>query len=219
MALLPLYRRIGTISNRYAKFPEDYEIAGHSQIDDDAAELEEIQKRRWLLAEAKGVSVKYGRSFERIDGKYKSVLLHRLVWTLRRGLIPRNMVIDHINHDGLDNRIANLRVVTQADNSKHCRLQSNSKSGYIGVDSAKHRSHLYNCHSAYICPNAKKKSLGCYPTPQEAAVARDIAASILYAEFFVSNDIPKTEVSVERREEIRMVVEKHLRRHSLIASS
>jgi hypothetical protein len=47
----------------------------------------------------------------REDRKY----IHRLVM----GFIPKNLVVDHINGDTLDNRIENLRLVTYKENRQN----------------------------------------------------------------------------------------------------
>ena len=44
-------------------------------------------------------------------------LVHRVVWEMHNGPIPKGMVIDHINRDRTDNRIDNLRCVTYQENS------------------------------------------------------------------------------------------------------
>lgn len=64
------------------------------------------------------------------DGSRKRVYLHR--WILNP---PENMVVDHINGNGLDNRKSNLRVVTQAQNNQNRRgaTRANSSSGFRGV--------------------------------------------------------------------------------------
>lgn len=58
----------------------------------------------------------------------KIVLLHRLITRA-----PADAVVDHINGDRLDNRRANLRVVSQRMNSQNQRLSAASSSGYRGV--------------------------------------------------------------------------------------
>ncbi len=41
---------------------------------------------------------------------------HEVVWLYERGLFDPALVIDHINHDRMDNRIENLRPLTPAEN-------------------------------------------------------------------------------------------------------
>lgn len=55
----------------------------------------------------------------------------RLAWFYVHGKWPKNQ-IDHINHDRADNRIANLREVTNQENQKNRSFTSNS-SGFRGV--------------------------------------------------------------------------------------
>ena len=62
----------------------------------------------------------------------------------RRGLItlhrwltnaPENMVVDHIDHDALNNTIQNLRIVTSANNLQNRKgATKSSKSGVRGVE-------------------------------------------------------------------------------------
>ncbi len=53
-----------------------------------------------------------------IHGHKHMVLVHRIVWNLHNGKIPKGMIIDHINNDSLDNRIENLQCITQSENIK-----------------------------------------------------------------------------------------------------
>lgn len=58
---------------------------------------------------------------------------HRLAWVIHYGCWP-NGVIDHINGIPIDNRIENLRDVTQRENSRNrSRVSKKSASGEIGV--------------------------------------------------------------------------------------
>jgi len=54
------------------------------------------------------------------NGKRKSYYIHRLVYKSFVGEINENMIIDHINQNKHDNRLDNLRMITQGDNVKNC---------------------------------------------------------------------------------------------------
>jgi hypothetical protein len=59
------------------------------------------------------------------------VFAHRVAWAIYYGHEPN--VIDHINGDRLDNRIANLRNGTQSQNCRNQKLSQRNRSGFIGV--------------------------------------------------------------------------------------
>ena len=82
----------------------------------------------WTQKNAKGNQTY--RSIE-INGKcYKA---HRLAFLYMTGSMP-NHSVDHIDGDGLNNKWRNLRDVSQSENQKNRPLQSNNKSGVIGVN-------------------------------------------------------------------------------------
>lgn len=59
---------------------------------------------------------------------------HRVIWAMTQGGIPAGMVIDHINGDRADNRLVNLRCVTQQVNTQNRRKpSSHNKVGLLGV--------------------------------------------------------------------------------------
>lgn len=53
-------------------------------------------------------------------GKSKrvKVRMHRVVYERNNLLVPAGLVIDHLNHNSLDNRNRNLEAVSQAENMK-----------------------------------------------------------------------------------------------------
>ena len=60
-----------------------------------------------------------------VDGKKKTIRLHRLIAKPSDGL-----VVDHINRNRLDNRRENLRCVTQAENIRNSDAVENAKGYY-----------------------------------------------------------------------------------------
>lgn len=65
----------------------------------------------------------------RIQCKGRTYKVHRLVLEAFRGPIPRNLVVDHINRVRSDNRLENIRVVTQSVN--RCNSSSYDKCGEL----------------------------------------------------------------------------------------
>lgn len=85
-------------------------------------------------------------------------------------------VIDHINHDGLDNRRANIRVVTHQQNMWNSRAVGGT-SKFKGVHISRKR---------WIATAARGK-VGSYSSEIEAALAYDAAAIAHFGEFAATN--------------------------------
>lgn len=100
-----------------------------------------------------------------------SYLAHRLAWFYVNGEWPVHN-IDHINHRKADNRIINLRDVTQSEN---LRNRSGSSGGVIGVTWDKSKSSW----SARIIGNGKHCFLGRFKDKDGAIKARK-AAEVRY---------------------------------------
>lgn len=106
-------------------------------------------------------------------------LAHRLAWLHVHGHWPRKgSHIDHIDHDGFNNRIANLREATRSENFRNHR-RAPGVSGFVGVTW-----HAANKRwRATIWNNGKRIECGLFKTQEEAARARDVAATLEYGEF------------------------------------
>lgn len=97
--------------------------------------------------------------------------VHRVLWNMRFGDIPKGMEVDHINGDRLDNSISNLRLVSSSVNSKNRCKRSDNVSGVAGVGFHK----LTGKWWAMVSINKKRKHLGLFDSWFEAVCARKSA--------------------------------------------
>ena len=165
-------KRRGKILDRSIKDPneiieyEDHaEIVMHNKQHEetgraiiDLNDVDKVRGYKWSLRKT-GYVISGGGMF-----------LHRLIMNP-----PDNMVIDHINHNPLDNRKENLRICTQQQNSMNKAISSNNTSGVTGVYFDKRR----NKWMTYITYNNRRIFLGYFNTKEDAIETRR-AAEIKY---------------------------------------
>jgi hypothetical protein len=114
--------------------------------------------------------------FHRRDSRwqYRSVALHREIMGV--GDAARfETEVDHVNGNRLDNRRANLRLCTRAENARNVR--GRALSGFKGVTQVRAR------WRAVIYAEGKIHRLGSFGAAEEAAHAYDEAARRLHGEF------------------------------------
>lgn len=107
----------------------------------------------------------------RFGGQQVKVYAHRAAWAITHGEWPN--YIDHINGDRSDNRLCNLRSVSQSENLRNQRRQRHPKSGQFGV-------YPYGSGGRWtskIRINGKSRHLGCFATKEDAAAAYRHAAA------------------------------------------
>ena len=77
-------------------------------------------------------------------GNFYSMRYHRIIWMLCNGCLPQ-LTIDHINGNRLDNRIENLREVSQSENllNKLLLWKPNKYTGVTGVSLSDHGLQTY----------------------------------------------------------------------------
>lgn len=118
-----------------------------------------------------------------VKGKPSSVRMHRLLMNPLKG-----QSIDHLNHDGLDNRRSNLRIVRHLENAMNRNKSIKyTSSFYKGV--SKYIRNENVLWRSRIGLYGKKISLGIYTTQVEAAEAYNRKAEELFGEFAELNKI------------------------------
>lgn len=131
---------------------------------------------RIVVGRLAGITDHYGHRYIGIDGE--RFMAHRLAWLYVHGVWPPDQ-IDHINGIPDDNRLVNLRLSSQAENSKNQRRSRVNTSGYKGVVWHKGAGRWM----AQIWADKVKYYLGLFDTPEEGHIAYCEAASRLHREF------------------------------------
>lgn len=120
------------------------------------------------------------------DGHYavgkvngKIILMHRYIIKA-----PKNMEVDHINNNRLDNRKSNLRLCNRIENARNCKFREGFTSKYKGVSWHKKA----NKWIANITINYKQIYLGLYDSELKAAQVYDDAAKKYFGSFSKTNE-------------------------------
>ena len=138
-----------------------------TKVDDD--DYKKFAIYRWYADASRPSEIRAVRSVNR-GGKMRRITLSRVIMN-----VPDALKVDHINGDTLDNRKSNLRICTQAQNTRNRIKPIINTSGYKGVSKqTKGKKWIARIANVY---------LGLFNTPVEAAKAYDNKAKELFGEF------------------------------------
>jgi hypothetical protein len=175
------FRKIPLTQGKYAIVdPEDYE---------------RLARYRWhaLRIERSFYAVRQYKA-KQGRGKYESVRMHQEIMGAAEG-----KVIDHINHNSLDNRKANLRFATTQQNSWNKRKnRSNYSSRYKGVAWSKSRKKW----RTRITLNGRVIFVGHFDDEKTAAMAYDARAKELFGDYAALNLPPPKERGRNKAERV-----------------
>jgi len=85
-------------------------------------------------------------------------LVHRIIYALHFGEIPKGMTIDHIDGDKKNNKISNLRCVSYKINHQNKNMYLSNNSGVTGVSKRKDRTGAFYWVAEWVVSDTKRKS-------------------------------------------------------------
>lgn len=192
MALLDIHKQRGSKRIVLCQFIVDDEFQS------------ELQRHIWTPSRKN-----YAQTFFTTpNGTKESKLLHHFIWELRHGSdsIPPGTLVDHLNKDLADNRLANLIFVDGSERSANSGLRSDNSTGYRGVQRAR---------SGRFCARVRKDFkgmyFGTYDESIEAAYAVNLAFEALYPRLPAPNLIPANRLTPQNKLAIHQTVQGFLR--------
>lgn len=117
------------------------------------------------------------RGYMHVQFRGEKYLAHRIIWDMLRPGPPlkHSEEIDHIDHDKLNNRISNLRVIPHIENCRNRSVNKNNISGVLGVSFHRQTGKW----AVQINVKGRRKHIGLFDSIETAASARK-AADIKY---------------------------------------
>lgn len=174
---LGLFKTIEEAENKVKEYK-------NKQIEKEQIEIERNDEEIAIITTSKGeeILVDDDKYFElikhtwRVTNNYAqsnktNVYMHRFIMNAKEGEL-----IDHINHDPIDNRLSNLRLNTPSGNAHNKTKMKNTSSKYIGVS---FRSGKFVTR---IKKDKKEYHLGRFENEEDAVEAYNKKATELYGD-------------------------------------
>jgi len=144
-------------------------------VDDE--DFDKLNKSKWSIN-------RHGKNYYRPKNS-RNMLMSRIIMNP-----PKGMVVDHINHDTLDNRKCNLRICSQTENMMNKKLYKNNEIGFKGVSKtiSKYKGKERISYVAQLKSDNDKRYLGIFKNPIDAAKKYDEAVIKHFGEFGLTNE-------------------------------
>ena len=147
-----------------------YEYKIHSEKYGEIVTLLDYETLKLIETEKYRLRVKYDKTINNFyvytgrmkNKKWEVKALHRIITDC-----PKELVVDHINRNPLDNRLSNLRICTVKENNNNRKIRSDNKVGYSGIS----YNSKQNAYVVRITENSKRRYVGKYNTKEEAIKA------------------------------------------------
>ncbi len=133
----------------------------------DADDYEALSHCKWGLG-----TCGYARRTVRVEGRKQVELMHRVILSAQVG-----QEVDHINRNPLDNRRANLRLATRAENNANRPTTKNKRGG------VKYKGVYKNSKGMTFSVRFKNKHIANFSSPEDAAKCYDKLAVAEFGEF------------------------------------
>ena len=169
-------------------------------VDDEDYEL--VSQYKWLVIPKSYTN--YASRTIKLQDKPTSQAMHRLIMGLEHG---DKRQIDHINHNGLDNRRNNLRIVTCQENQFNTKKREGGLSKYKGVALDRYNEKWH----ANITLNEITISIGRFDNEIDAAKMYDRVALREFGEFACTN-FPRENYSESELLSIKDILKHRLER-------
>lgn len=156
-----------------------------TQIDDRFAHLADLS---WQAAWKDGTKSFYAQRSINLGGnKWRAEVLGRRICEEAHGRqLSKNEYVDHRNHDTLDNRLENLRIVSRSENARNRSMASNNTSGFKGVSLKKYKNGNPKWLASCTVEN-HQYHIGTFHDIHQAAFAYDLSAHKAHGEFAWTN--------------------------------
>jgi len=162
------------------KYKQKFAI--NATIDDEYSD--ELSQYKWHLLKAPNTF--YITTNKKINGTFHTLKMHRMIMEIK---LSRHIYsceyIDHVDGNGWNNCISNLRLCSSSDNIANSKVCKRSSSGYKGVSW-----HKRDCKwQAYLTHKRTVYHLGYFTSKNDAAIAYNTKAKELFCEYAHLNDI------------------------------